>query len=129
MSARHLLDTQAFLLWRLDDRGLGRRAARVLADLEAEVHLSVASVWEICIKRSIGKLELDVTTRHLVETAISAGVHLLPIRPEHLYALESLPWHHRDPFDRLLVAQAIQEDMSVLGRDRAWQPYGVDLVW
>jgi len=86
-------------------------------------------VWEISIKRSLGKLQMDVTTQLLVETAVSAGVRLLPIRPEHLYALESLPWHHRDPFDRLLVAQALHEDMIVLGSDRTWAPYGVRMLW
>ena len=125
----YLLDTQAFLLWRLGDPSLGRRAARALADPKSEIHLSTVSVWEISIKRSLGKLRMDVTTRHLVETAVSAGVRLLPIHPEHLYAVESLPWHHRDPFDRLLVAQALCEGMTVLGRDPSWAHYGIRLVW
>ena len=129
MTTAHLLDTQAFLLWRLDDPSLGRKAARTLAHPKLEIHLSVASIWEISIKRSLGKLALDVSTRHLVETAIAAGVRLLAVRPEHLYAVESLPWHHRDPFDRLLLAQAIHEGMLVIGRDPAWFPYGVRMLW
>ena len=129
MSAGHLLDTQAFLLWRLDDPSLGRKAVRVLDAPEADLYLSIASLWEIGIKRSIGKLDMDLPTRDLVETAVAAGVRLLPIRPEHVYRLESLPWHHRDPFDRLLVSQALADDLAVIGRDRAWRSYGVKLVW
>lgn len=125
----YLLDTQTFLLWRLGDASLGRRAARALAERQSEIHLSTVSVWEISIKRSLGKLQMDVATRHLVETAVSAGVRLLPIHPEHLYAMESLPWHHRDPFDRLLISQALCESMTVLGRDSSWASYGVRLVW
>ena len=129
MTSGHLLDTQAFLLWRLDDPSFGRKAARLLDTATSGIHLSIASVWEICIKRSIGKLDLDVPTQELVETAVAAGVRLLPLRPEHLYRVESLPWHHRDPFDRLLLAQALVEDLTVVGRDPEWPRYGVKLVW
>lgn len=127
--ARHLLDTQAFLLWRSDDPALGRRATRVLDAPSAEIHLSLASVWEVAIRRGLGRLELDVSTQELVETAVAAGVRLLSVSPAHVYRAEGLPWHHRDPFDRLLIAQALVEDMTVVGKDGAWKPYGVRLVW
>lgn len=128
MSA-YLLDTQCLILFRMDAPTLGRKAARILSKADSQLHLSIASIWEICIKRSLGKLELDIDTNEFVETAVSAGVRLLDARPEHVYLVESLPWHHRDPFDRLLVAQALAEDLPVLTGDPRFEAYGVSVVW
>jgi PIN domain nuclease of toxin-antitoxin system len=129
VSAAYLLDTQAFLLWRIDSPALGAQAVRALEDAGAEHYLSLASIWEISIKRSIGKLELDVSTQELVESAVAAGVRLLGVRPEHCYRLEGMPWHHRDPFDRLLVAQALVDGLEVVAQDAAFRSYGVRVVW
>ncbi|MBI2894582.1 MAG: type II toxin-antitoxin system VapC family toxin [Deltaproteobacteria bacterium] len=129
MSGTYLLDTQVLLLWRSGADSLGRGAARVLGDDKAKLLLSVASVWEIAIKRSIGKLSLDLSTQEFVETAVAAGISLHPIRPEHAYRTESLPWHHRDPFDRLLVAQALVDNLEVVTGDPRFRPYGVGVVW
>ena len=128
MSA-YLLDTQCLILFRMDAPTLGRKAARILGNADSQLHLSVASIWEICIKRSLGKLELEMATDEFVETAVSAGVRLLEARPQHLYRVEKLPWHHRDPFDRLLVAQALTEDLTVLTGDPRFEPYGVSVMW
>jgi PIN domain nuclease of toxin-antitoxin system len=125
----HLLDTQALLFWRSGEGPVGRSARRVLRSEEATLHFSVASIWEISIKRSIGKLEMDVATRDFIDTAVAAGVRLLEIRPAHLYRLEALPWHHRDPFDRLLAAQALEEDLAVIGKDAVFERYGLRRVW
>lgn len=129
MTGPYLLDTQTLLLWRSEASALGRGAVRVLGDDTAEKRLSMASIWEIGIKRSIGKLELDLSTQEFVETSVAAGIRLHPIRPEHLYQVETLPWHHRDPFDRLLIAQALVDGLPIVTADRAFRRYGASTVW
>lgn len=83
----------------------------------------------MCIKSALGKLTLGVSVEAFVESAVAAGVRLLQIRPAHLYRLEGLPTHHRDPFDRLLVCQALVEDLPVIGGDEVFARYGVRVVW
>jgi PIN domain nuclease of toxin-antitoxin system len=129
MSAGHLLDTQVLILWRTDSSRLGRKASRLLEDPDSRLFFSQASVWEICIKRSLGKLDMEISTQEFVHSAVSAGISLLELRPQHLYRVESIPWHHRDPFDRLLIAQALIEDLTLVAADRVFQEYGVSLVW
>lgn len=125
----YLLDTQTLLWWRAGSPPLGRRARAALVAPEATLFLSACSVWEMCIKRSLGKLELGTSTEEFVESALGAGIRLLEIRPAHLYRVEALPWHHRDPFDRLLVAQALVDDLELVARDRTLRKYGVGVVW
>ena len=83
-------------------------------------------VWEVAIKRSLGKLEAPAD---FAPTLLSAGALPLPITLEHAAAVEELPWHHRDPFDRLIVAQSSIEGATLLSHDEALRPYGVPLVW
>lgn len=90
------------------------------------VLLSSAIVWEIAIKRSLGKL---VAPPDLVATLVGAGVAPLALTVEHAAGVEALPWHHRDPFDRLLVAQASIERCSIATHDEALRAYGVDIIW
>ena len=95
-----------------------------------ERHVSVASIWEISIKLSLGKLRLDVELNDLVTVdVLGGGLTLLDVRKEHAIAVARLPFHHRDPFDRLLVAQAIVEGLDVVTADRAFAKYGVKRVW
>ena len=88
--------------------------------------LSAAVVWEVAIKRSLGKLEAP---DDLVPILLGVGAHELAIGLDHAAAAERLPWHHRDPFDRMLVAQALVEGAVVVTRDEVLRPYGVTLVW
>jgi PIN domain nuclease of toxin-antitoxin system len=90
------------------------------------VLLSAAVVWEVAIKRSLGQLDAP---EDLAATLLGAGVQPLPVSLDHAAAVESLPWHHRDPFDRLLVAQAVAERAAVVSGDPALHPYGVTVVW
>jgi PIN domain nuclease of toxin-antitoxin system len=118
---RLLLDTNA-LLWLLaGDPRLGAQA-RQQVDTAAELVVSAASLWEIAIKVSIGKL---AALPGLPAVLAEAGVRRLGIEDEHLRRLESLPWHHRDPFDRLLIAQAQAEALTVLTADPAFGDYAV----
>ncbi len=123
---RLLLDTHAALWWLADDERMGEEGASHLADETNQVLLSAAVVWEVAVKRSLGKLE--VTEKYL-SLLLGAGAQPLPVSIDHAAAVEQLPWHHRDPFDRLLVAQAGIERASIVSRDDALRPYGVPIVW
>jgi len=123
---RLLLDTHAAIWWLADDDRLGHDAARLLAGGAHEVLLSAAVVLEVAIKRSLGKLS---TPDAFGPTLLEGGARPLPVTLEHAEAVEALPWHHRDPFDRLLVAQAAIEGVAVVSGDPALRPYGIPLVW
>jgi PIN domain nuclease of toxin-antitoxin system len=121
-----LLDTHAALWWLSGDERFGPTAAGHLADASSQVLLSAAVVWEVAIKRSLGKLEAP---QDLGATLVGAGALPLPVSVDHAAAVEHLPWHHRDPFDRLLVAQAdIERAVLVSGID-SLRAYGVPIVW
>ena len=121
-----MLDTHAALWWLSGDERIGDDAARQLTDDTNQVLLSATVVWEVAIKRALGKLEAP---EDLVGTLLGAGARPLPITLEHAAAVETLPWHHSDPFDRMLVAQAQAEDAALVSRDEILKPYGVALVW
>lgn len=123
-----LLDTHAFLWSISGDQRLS--AAAVTAFEESELLLSAASIWEIVTKYQIGRLELpaapsDFLPEHLERNAIA----LLPILPRHVFRLERLPLHHKDPFDRILVAQGLEEGVTILTAGRQFTAYGVSTIW
>jgi PIN domain nuclease of toxin-antitoxin system len=102
----------------------------LLEDKSHTLYLSAASVWETAIKVSIGKLQLPQPIKQIVETEISKNdLKLLDLKLPHLELIESLPFHHKDPFDRLLIAQAQVENLTVVGVDAAFDPYGVKRLW
>jgi len=121
-----LLDTHAALWWLAGDERIGEEAAAQLLDDTNQVLLSAAVVWEVAIKRSLGKLEAPDDFATIL---LGAGVHPLAVSVEHAARVERLPWHHRDPFDRLLVAQATIERATLVSRDDRLHAYGVPLVW
>jgi PIN domain nuclease of toxin-antitoxin system len=121
-----LLDTHAALWWLADDARVGRDAERELSDDTNRVLLSAAVIWEVAIKRSLGKLQAPAD---LAQTLLGAGVQPLPVTLDHAAAVEALPWHHRDPFDRILVSQALTEGAAIVSQDERLRPYGVSLVW
>lgn len=126
---RLLLDAHAFLWWVTDDPALKRRARAAIADVDNECFVSHASVWEMAIKAALGKLKLPSTVaRFVVEHCEANNFGLLPITLTHVAAVESLPFHHRDPFDRLLVVQAHHEGLTLVSRDPALKAYGVPVV-
>lgn len=121
-----LLDTHAALWFLAGDDRLGENARRHITDTANRVLLSAAVVWEVGIKRSLGKL---VAPEEYLSLLLGAGVQALPVSLDHAAAVERLPWHHRDPFDRMLVAQASLEGAALVSRDEAMRPYGVTLIW
>jgi PIN domain nuclease of toxin-antitoxin system len=126
---RLLLDSHTFLWWVRDDRALTRRARAEIGDTVNECFLSHASIWEMAIKASLGKLKLPATVeRFVVEHCDANSFRLLPIALPHIAAVEMLPFHHRDPFDRLLVAQARHEGMTLVSHDPSLKAYGVSVI-
>lgn len=121
-----LLDTHAALWWLADDDRIGEEVVRHLTDDTNQVLISAVVVWEVAIKRSLGKLDAP---DDLAPTLLGAGAQPLPVTLKHAAAVEKLPWCHRDPFDRLLVAQALTEDAAIVSRDEPLSDYGVAIVW
>jgi len=121
---RLLLDTHALLWWLSGDARLGSDALNLIeSDPETLVHVSIVSLWEIAVKRRTGKLDADLT--EILQTVLEGEISLLGIEPRHLETLLTLPVHHRDPCDHLLMAQAISDDMVFLSDDRHVPSYKV----
>jgi PIN domain nuclease of toxin-antitoxin system len=120
-----LLDTHAALWW-LSGEPVGAEAERQLSDESNRVMLSAVVVWEVAIKRSLGKLDAP---GNLVDVLLGAGAAPAPITLEHAATVESLPRHHRDPFDRLLVAQATVERAAIVSADPQLRAYDVPVLW
>ena len=126
---RILLDTQCWLWLQADPERLSERTLSLLADPENEIFLSSASAWEIAIKYALGKLPLPTAPWQYVPTRMAlTGTTGLPVQMTHALRVAKLPPHHRDPFDRLLVAQAQLEKMSLLTSDTQLSAYDVRLL-
>jgi PIN domain nuclease of toxin-antitoxin system len=125
---RVLIDTHVFLWMQTDPERLGG-AIDVLEDSATAVHLSAASSWEISIKWSLGKLRLpESPITYIPDRMLRARIDGLPVQHRHAVAVAELPLHHRDPFDRLLVAQAMVERIPLVTADPAMRPYPVQLI-
>jgi PIN domain nuclease of toxin-antitoxin system len=128
--ARLLLDTHTFLWWVDDAPELTAAARRVIADVNNICYLSNASCWEMAIKSSLGKLSLARPVERFVSEQLTAnGFTLLNIELRHVAKVEKLPFHHRDPFDRLLIAQATTEKLTIVTADSSFFNYGVKVLW
>jgi PIN domain nuclease of toxin-antitoxin system len=121
-----LLDTHALLWWLADDSRLGEAARDLIADPSNEVLVSAVSLWEIVVKVRVGKLDADIA--EILEAVDHEGFEILDILAEHLVALAKLPLHHRDPFDHLLIAQAIADDLTLMSSDENVPHYPVKMV-
>jgi PIN domain nuclease of toxin-antitoxin system len=129
---RLLLDTHAFLWFVAGDAALSATARAAIAEPGNQAFVSIASAWEVAIKVSLGKLTLDApTVGEFFDEQIGAnGFAYLPIDPPHVFRVATLPFHHRDPFDRLLIAQALEDGMALVSREgAAFGLYGVALLW
>jgi PIN domain nuclease of toxin-antitoxin system len=127
---RVLVDTHIFLWDLAADPRSSRKAKEFLSSDEHELVFSLVSLWEIAIKMRLGKLNtLGSSVAYIRDEMNAYGMELLPIRYQHILQLESLPPHHSDPFDRLLIAQALTESLPILTGDRAFRGYGVKLIW
>ncbi|MBV9865497.1 MAG: type II toxin-antitoxin system VapC family toxin [Abitibacteriaceae bacterium] len=126
---RVLLDTHIFLWWDNAPDQLSAQALSLCQDSANTLVLSVVSVWEMQIKQQLGKLTLRLPLAELIEDQQKTnGIEILPVSLAHVLLLESLPSHHKDPFDRLLIAQANAEDISLLSVDPSFKQYPVKLL-
>jgi PIN domain nuclease of toxin-antitoxin system len=126
----YLLDTHSFLWAAFEPRRLSKPAIRALQKSDSELFLSIASLWEIGILQSLGRIELKTSISEIAELAESElGVTVLPIEPAHIDRARSLPFHHRDPFDRLLIGQSLTMQAAIIGKDDRFDGYGVQRVW
>jgi PIN domain nuclease of toxin-antitoxin system len=127
---RILVDTHAFLWELLSDHRSSRKAKEILRSSEHELVFSLVSLWEIAVKTKIGKLNAVGSSVAYIRNEMNTyGMELLPIRYEHILQLEALPPYHSDPFDRLLLAQAIAESLPILSEDAKFSAYPVKLIW
>ncbi len=127
---RVLLDTHAFLWALTDNRRLSRKARDLFAASTNEVLLSVESIWEILFKAQSGRLPFPHPAGPFLKSELRrTSIELLPILISHVLRLESLPEHHRDPFDRILLAQAIEEDIAIVSADSRFRLYPVQVLW
>lgn len=125
-----LLDTHAFLWLVTGDVRLTENARQTFLNTEKSLFFSAASLWEICIKKSLGKISLRNGWFQTIQEEMEINtIQWLPIEMTHCAEVAELPFHHRDPFDRMLIAQAIVEDMQLLSRDRRLSDYAVELIW
>jgi PIN domain nuclease of toxin-antitoxin system len=127
---RLLLDTHAFLWFIQGSQSLSETARNLIEDQGNQKLLSIASLWEMSIKVSIGKLDVGMTIAELLSREVYGnGFEVLAIQANHLDELTKLVFHHKDPFDRLMIAQALTERMPVVTRDKAFGRYPVSLLW
>ncbi|MEW6184276.1 MAG: type II toxin-antitoxin system VapC family toxin [Thermodesulfobacteriota bacterium] len=127
---RVLLDTNSFLWFIVGSNRLSIDAKNIINDLENQLFLSSASLWEIAIKVTLGKLELLLPFEQLIPRELKENnIDILPIELPHLIKLIDLPFYHRDPFDRLILSQALEEDLLLISPDVHFSQYSVKLFW
>ena len=127
---RLLVDTHAWLWFLLTPDRLAESALDALSDRRNRLWLSVASEWEVIIKYGLGRLALpEIPSTFLPSRLAATDCSVLPVEERHVLRLESLPMHHRDPFDRMLIAQALTDDLVIVTGDPAFPPYEVPLLW
>ena len=127
---RVLLDTHALLWFSLDDGRLSVRAKAAIVDRGNDLLVSPATLWEVAIKVSLGKYELEEEFASFFSRVLAAyNMTLLPVTLEHTAMVVRLPFHHRDPFDRMLIAQAMSEEVPIVSADRMLDSYSVTRIW
>ncbi len=126
---QNLLDTHT-LIWFIDGSDLlSQKARNEIEDENAINFVSIASLWEIAIKASLGKIELKTSFNQINNKLVENGFEILPITFEDTLIISNLPFHHRDPFDRIIIAQAMTNKMTIFSKDGQFSLYGVKVIW
>ncbi len=125
-----ILDTHVFIWWTLTPEKLSSTVINLINNDDNRLLLSIASIWEMQIKITIGKLHFDESLSEVVGSQRNINdVQILPIELEHIWQLDNLPLHHKDPFDRMLIAQALTENIPIMSIDSAFNQYPVQIIW
>lgn len=124
-----LIDTHTFIWFINGDRSLSEKNINLIKNIENRCYISIASIWEIAIKLSIKKLKLKADFSTLSEILIENEIEILPITFVHIQKLLQLDFHHRDPFDRIILSQSLSENLPILTKDENFQLYQADIIW
>ncbi|MEX0966542.1 MAG: type II toxin-antitoxin system VapC family toxin [Bacteroidia bacterium] len=124
-----LLDTHTVIWFFENDRQLSSTARELLEEPSNEAFISIASFWEMAIKVNLRKLTLQKPLEETIKHILQKDFQLLPIKVEHTILVSRLPLHHRDPFDRILVAQSLSENLKFISKDSIFPEYGAERVW
>lgn len=124
-----LLDTHALIWFINGDSRLPDKSVKIIKNIEVKCFVSIASIWEIAIKISLGKLELNGGFDEISKIMKSYEIEILPLAFEHIHKLLSLEFFHRDPFDRIIIAQGLVENMIIVSKDENFPKYEVQLIW
>lgn len=125
-----LLDTHVFLWLRTAPEKIPEKVLTAYYDINNDIFLSIASIWEMQIKHQLGKLELELPLNTLIEEQCNHnGLQILAIEPYHIFALADLPSHHKDPFDRLILIQSKLENLKLASADTVFHHYDANLFW
>jgi PIN domain nuclease of toxin-antitoxin system len=124
-----LVDTQSFIWFCDGDEKLPSEIRNVMNDKENKLRVSIASLWEITIKMSIEKLILSCNIAEILDMSYKNGFDILPIKPNHLVSLFGLKFIHKDPFDRMIIAQGISENIPIISSDSVFKGYPVQVIW
>lgn len=126
---KYLLDTHV-LIWLLNgDNVLSKNVLEIIKNPKLELFVSIVSFWEISIKRSLGKFDISYSTRDLINETKNSGIKIIGVEPNHIFNLEELSLHHRDPFDRLIIAQSKAENMLLISKDEIFDKYISSRIW
>ena len=125
----YLIDTHCWLWWHIDPDKLSNQALKLIENGDTTIYFSVVSAWEIVIKYNLNKLKLPFSPYDYIPKRLKISfMDVLPVQLEHVLQVEKLPCHHKDPFDRLLLAQAFAEKLTIISYNRQLQAYDVDIV-
>lgn len=125
----YLLDTHTYLWFVSGDSKLPESTKNIIADINQNCYISIASFWEITIKHQLGKLEIDLPLNELFAFSYRNQIEILDITLEHLLTLSNLPSFHQDPFDRLIISQSISENLTLISKDKNFKNYKANVIW
>ena len=129
MNNKYLIDTH-ILIWALTEPNkLTQIIKNIIEQKENEIFVSIISFWEIAIKHSLGKLELGVSLQELYDATLNADISILPIEFQNILTLDTLPFHHDDPFDRIIISQSITGNLPIITKDKKFKFYDIDILW
>ena len=126
---KYLLDTHTIYWFLEGDMQISEKASSIIKNEYKDCCVSLASVWETAIKISIGKLDFVGGVKEFVRLVKDSGIAILPIQEEHILQIERLPLHHKDPFDRVIITTAIEDDLTIVSKDENFSLYPVKCIW